>query len=255
MNEVQMNFNTMNDYKISVIICAYTTERLKDIQEAVDSALNQTLKPYEVIVSIDHNQDLSIILREVLPRSVKVILNKDEYGVSATRNVGIGASTGEIVAFIDDDSIAERTWLENLIPPLCNDRVMGVSGRVELIWFKRRSPFWFPEEFDFMFGGTAHKKLAMLPNGEIRNVNENNAAFRRDLFNIIGFMEAKLGRCYQDGVDFDAIGGEGAEFCLRMKAKHIRLSIGGMSCAGCVKAVEDALNGVPGVREVSVNFA
>ncbi len=34
-----------------------------------------------------------------------------------------------------------------------------------------------------------------------------------------------------------------------------RLSVGGMSCAGCVAAVEDALRGVPGVAEASVNFA
>ncbi len=35
----------------------------------------------------------------------------------------------------------------------------------------------------------------------------------------------------------------------------IRLSISGMSCAGCVKAVEDALSGVPGVERAEVNFA
>jgi P-type Cu+ transporter len=36
---------------------------------------------------------------------------------------------------------------------------------------------------------------------------------------------------------------------------HTRLSISGMSCAGCVAAVEGALRAVPGVREASVNFA
>lgn len=36
---------------------------------------------------------------------------------------------------------------------------------------------------------------------------------------------------------------------------EVRLSIGGMSCAGCVATVEKALQGVPGVEEASVNFA
>ncbi len=36
---------------------------------------------------------------------------------------------------------------------------------------------------------------------------------------------------------------------------EIRLSISGMSCAGCVKSVEDALHGVPGVEDAQVNFA
>ncbi len=39
------------------------------------------------------------------------------------------------------------------------------------------------------------------------------------------------------------------------KQRTIRLSIGGMSCAGCVGAVEQALASVPGVTQSSVNFA
>lgn len=35
----------------------------------------------------------------------------------------------------------------------------------------------------------------------------------------------------------------------------IRLSISGMSCAGCVAAVENALRDIPGVTEANVNFA
>lgn len=37
--------------------------------------------------------------------------------------------------------------------------------------------------------------------------------------------------------------------------KNYRLSIGGMSCAGCVASVETALNSVEGVEEATVNFA
>ena len=40
-----------------------------------------------------------------------------------------------------------------------------------------------------------------------------------------------------------------------MPRRRIRLSISGMSCAGCVAAVEDALRTVPGVEKASVNFA
>lgn len=37
--------------------------------------------------------------------------------------------------------------------------------------------------------------------------------------------------------------------------KSIRLSVGGMSCAGCVASVETALRAVPGVDQANVNFA
>ena len=39
------------------------------------------------------------------------------------------------------------------------------------------------------------------------------------------------------------------------RSHDIRLSIGGMSCAGCVATVEKALQGVPGVEQATVNFA
>ncbi len=39
------------------------------------------------------------------------------------------------------------------------------------------------------------------------------------------------------------------------KVGEIRLSVSGMSCAGCVRTVENALQGVPGVAVATVNFA
>ncbi len=40
-----------------------------------------------------------------------------------------------------------------------------------------------------------------------------------------------------------------------MTEQHARLSVTGMSCAGCVGAVEDAMSAVPGIEKVVVNFA
>jgi Cu+-exporting ATPase len=42
---------------------------------------------------------------------------------------------------------------------------------------------------------------------------------------------------------------------MSVAATQYRLSVSGMSCAGCVASVEDALRAVPGVRQASVNFA
>jgi len=42
---------------------------------------------------------------------------------------------------------------------------------------------------------------------------------------------------------------------MNTNARAVRLSIGGMSCAGCVATVEKTLKGVPGVSEAAVNFA
>lgn len=50
-------------------------------------------------------------------------------GPAAARNHGAGAARGEILAFIDDDCIADRDWLSNLVSGI--NRHAGVEGRVE----------------------------------------------------------------------------------------------------------------------------
>jgi cellulose synthase/poly-beta-1,6-N-acetylglucosamine synthase-like glycosyltransferase len=192
-------------------------ERLKDIHEAVGSVLAQNLKPHEVIVAVDHNQELLRSLKSELPPEVKLILNKGAHGSSETRNVGIRSSTSDIVACMDDDAVAEDTWLENLIPPFDDPRVMAVGGQAVPLWPEGKPPSWFPEEFDFIIGCTAHKKLILQADGEVRNVTGSNMAFRKEVFLKIGFCEENLGRCNASGVKFDAIGGEEAEICLRIK--------------------------------------
>ncbi len=207
------------NHKISVVICGHTLERLRDIHNAVNSVLHQTLKPHEVIIAVDHNEDLLHRLKRELPSEVKVVLSEGMPGSSETRNFGIRSSSGELVACMDDDAVAEENWLENLMLPFEDPKVMAVGGQAIAEWERGKPPFWFPEEFDFIFGCTAHKQLILLANDEIRNVTGSNMAFRKDIFDQIGYCAENLGRCNATGVKFDAIGGEEAEICLRIKSK------------------------------------
>ena len=208
----------MTKVGVSVVICSYTEERLKDILEAVNSVLAQTLKPDEVIVAVDHNQKLLHRLKSELPSQVSVILNEGARGSSGTRNCGIRAAAGQFLACADDDVVAEPNWLENLIAAFNDSRVVAVAGRATPLWPTDKPPLWFPEEFDFILGCTEHKKLVMGPNNEVRNVTSCNAAFRREVFETVGFWEASLGRCEAWTKTLDPIGGEEAEFCLRVKS-------------------------------------
>jgi cellulose synthase/poly-beta-1,6-N-acetylglucosamine synthase-like glycosyltransferase len=203
--------------KVSVIICAYTMGRFDDVKEAVDSVLYQTLKPYEVIIAVDHNKELYIKLRHELPSEVKMVLNTGTQGFSATKNVAIRAVNGDIIVFLDDDAVAEETWLENIIPPFEDSKVMAVGGQTIALWAKGKPPFWFPEEFDFIVGCTVHKKLILQENGEVRNFGGGNSAIRKEVFKEVGFWETRLGRSELGRVRFNPAGGEEAELCLRMK--------------------------------------
>jgi glycosyltransferase involved in cell wall biosynthesis len=192
----------MGEPSVSVVICAYTMERLKDVHEAVDSALAQTLKPHEVIVAIDHNEELFHRLKAELPPEVKTILNDGPYrGSSATDNAGVSLSRGDIVAFMDDDAVAERDWLEHLIKPYQDPSIVAVGGRLIPVWTNRR-PEWFCEELYWIVGSTykGHPEART----EVRNLIFCNASLRRQVFDSIGLFPAETGRLANWGTGFES---------------------------------------------------
>lgn len=103
--------------KVSIIIPTYNRQDF--IKNCLESLFNQTIskKIYEVIViddgSIDQTQDLIKNLKKRY-KNLKYFKQKHS-GPATARNLGIKKSKGKIIAFIDDDCIASRTWVENII--------------------------------------------------------------------------------------------------------------------------------------------
>ncbi|MEV5439130.1 glycosyltransferase family 2 protein [Streptomyces sp. NPDC052682] len=197
---------------ISVVICAYTEDRWEDILAAVASVRAQAYPALETLLVVDHNQALLDRLdkeyKEVA--DVRVLANAGPRGLSAGRNTGIAASRGEVVAFLDDDAVAERDWLKHFASGYTDPRVMAVGGRTEPVWASGRRPAWFPEEFDWVVGCTYRG----LPRGRVRvrNVLGGNASFRRSAFNAAGGFATGIGR---DG-DKRPLGCEETELCIRL---------------------------------------
>ncbi len=88
--------------KVSVIIPAYNGDRY--IGEAIDSILAQTYRDYEIIVADDGSTDNT---RQVVKQYGNQIqyLSQINQGVAASRNLGLKASQGEYIAFLDQDDI------------------------------------------------------------------------------------------------------------------------------------------------------
>jgi glycosyltransferase involved in cell wall biosynthesis len=86
---------------VSVIIPAYNRGWI--IRDAIDSALNQKVfREFEVIVVDDGSiDDTPEILRSYQDRIM--VLNQSNRGVSAARNKGVDAASGELIAFLDSD--------------------------------------------------------------------------------------------------------------------------------------------------------
>jgi len=194
---------------VSVIICCYSFERYDDIREAVASVLNQTLPAHEVIVAVDHNPALLERLRADLPPSVTLIPNDGVKGLSANRNAGIAVASGAIVAFMDDDAVAQPDWLRVLAGAFVDPAVLAAGGRIVPRWTGGARPAWFPEELNWIVGCTY--KGMPVQNKRVRNVIGCNMAFRITELRAIGGFHPDVGRVGKmSGI------GEDSEVCLRL---------------------------------------
>jgi GT2 family glycosyltransferase len=189
----------------SVVICAHTEERWEDTLRAVASVQSQEPAPRQVILVVDHNPELQARLAGRLP-DVCVVPNDNRSGLSGARNTGVALATGDIVAFLDDDAIAQPGWLAALIRSYADPDVIGVGGRTEPGWATQR-PEWWPSEFDWVVGGTYTGREP----GVVRNVHGGNASFRRDLFTIGGFA-SHIGRSTRSRRPLAC---DDTEFCIR----------------------------------------
>ncbi|MGH3611804.1 MAG: glycosyltransferase family 2 protein [Pseudonocardia sp.] len=192
---------------MSVVICAYTQDRWDDVAAAVASVRAQRRAPHEIIVVVDHNPALHSRLRTALPEVI-VAQNRQAQGLSGGKNTGVALASGDLVAFLDDDAVAEPDWLTYLAAGYDRDDVVGVGGLTLPAWETRR-PAWFPEEFDWTVGCTFTGREP----GRVRNLLGGNASFRREVFDVAGGFPSHIGR---SSTSRRPLGCEETEFCIRL---------------------------------------
>lgn len=193
---------------VSVVISAYTDERWDDVLEAVASVRAQTVRPRELVVVVDHNPGLLARLAVAIPDAL-VIANAEVRGLSGARNTGTAVCTGDIVAFLDDDAVADPDWLANLLGAYRDPRVQGTGGWIEPIWVDGKRRF-FPAEFNWVVGCS----YTGLPTtaAPVRNLIGANMSFRRSVIADVGGFRTGAGR-----VGSRPFGHEDTEFCIRVR--------------------------------------
>jgi len=184
--------------------------------DAVDSLLNQTHRELEIIIVVDGKEELYKKIANVYDaeEKIKVLAIKENIGVSGARNTGIRAARGDLIAFMDDDAIAEERWVENLVDAYQKLDAIAVGGRILPTWLSKQ-PDYFPEELGWLVG-VIHEGFAEEKVVEVRNTFGSNMSFKREVFEKIGLFREKLGFAKR-GTSY--LQGEEAEFTLRMKSK------------------------------------
>src|SRR6476661_6346280 len=193
---------------VTVVICAYTSERWGMLLDVIESVRNQTLAPDQVLVVIDHNEDLYERLIEIVD-DVTVVESEGLPGLSGARNTGVGLAESDIVAFLDDDAEAAPDWLERLVALYDDPDVLAVGGKVVPLWETGR-PGYFGEELDWIVG-CSHRGLPRVAS-EVRNVIGANMSFRLEVLRQVGGFNQALGR-----KGTLPLGCEETEICIRSR--------------------------------------
>ena len=109
--------------RISVVICTYNGSRT--LAQTLRGAAQLEYPDYEVIVVDDGSTDHTAAL--VRQWEVRLISTPNR-GLSAARNVGAQAATGEIVAYLDDDAWPDPHWLNYLAAAFADPKNAAVGG-------------------------------------------------------------------------------------------------------------------------------
>jgi mycofactocin glycosyltransferase len=118
-------------YFPSISIVIPTKDRCKDLVECLESLYTQDYpsNQIEIIVIDDGSKDET---QKLVSRfSCTLLTNPESRGQSYCRNIGVQQAKGEILAFLDDDCVAGRTWLRDLMQYFQWEEVGAVGGYVD----------------------------------------------------------------------------------------------------------------------------
>lgn len=120
----------MSQPLISIIVPVYNVEKYLD--ECVNSIVNQTYHNLEIILVDDGSPDSSPrMCDEWAARDSRVkVIHKPNGGLSDARNVGIDASTGELLMFVDSDDFVKTDMVESLHTLMAKTRADVACGGV-----------------------------------------------------------------------------------------------------------------------------
>jgi GT2 family glycosyltransferase len=178
----------------SIIVC--TVDRLVDLEACLKS-----LSPFQSAVAeivVVNNGSCGAEVEAIARHYGAVVVHEPRRGVSHARNTGIRAAKSDIVAFLDDDSVADPNWLPVLIAPLHDPRVFAVSGSIHAQTVADPVSQVFDDLHRRQFPPSPIVFDASIePNSfplRMALVGNANMAIRREAFERFGYFDPRFGR-------------------------------------------------------------
>ena len=173
---------------ISVIVPVYNVETY--LEECLDSIQNQTYTDFEVLLVNDGSTDGSQAICEHYCQTDKRfrLMNQTNQGQSVARNVGVEASTGEFIAFVDSDDIIQINYLEKLMQYMSED-----IDIVESNFTVSKKDFFIEDskETTILFEGNSNEAVKIFPN-HVLSVNPVTKLYRREIVEAVPYPEGLI---------------------------------------------------------------
>lgn len=180
---------------VSIIVSTYDRKEL--LEKCIYSLFDQ-LYPrdrFEILIidggSKDGTDDLIKELIKTTQYNFRLIKQTGQ-GLSDARNIGIRESKGEIIAFIDDDGIADENWIVELTKVYTTENIVSAGGKIIPLWLDGK-PTWYTDRLDSYLSLLDFSQNAeqiffpYIPFG-------CNMTFRKIIFEEIGYFDDSFGR-------------------------------------------------------------
>ena len=203
--------------QLSIVICSYN--RASYISDALDSLYTQTagLNAFEAIIvdnnSTDNTAEVFSKWSAAHTNGSFTYITETNQGASFARNTGAASAKGQWLCFMDDDAIANKDYVENIIKHIkTTPEAIGFGGRI-IPKYIPSEPKWMSYYVSSLVGNFDYAPTACaFENGKYPL--ESNMIVKKDIYDSIGGFNTQL----PGVVGTLRIGGEGKELFYKLLA-------------------------------------
>lgn len=184
--------------KVSVVIC--TRDRPEQLADCLRSLQQLSVAPHEILV-VDNAPHNNATQQRVSEMPGIRYVREPSPGLSIARNTGVRYSTGDVIAFTDDDVMVAPDWVDRLCRSFQNPQVMAVTGLVLPKELETEAQILFEMEHGCLRGNyrsrlfdSAFFQHTLASGVPVWHIGAGaNMAFRRSVFQEVGVFDSRLG--------------------------------------------------------------